>query len=283
MNLINLLRTQIRTLFETFIPSAVLTDLLVVVVMVLFWLVLGLIITKIVKFIVLRTQKFEEKQSAHGKTIRRLINNLIRTLFFFWIAIMVLQEVGIDIMPILAGAGVVAFAIGFGAQEVIKDFIAGFFLILERTFTIGDYVVIGDYSGHIIDVGLIRTKLKNWKGEVITINNGDIKAVLNASINPSVAVIEFKTDYATDSRIFETEDFVNFAQKFAEDHEEVIGDANPVVITNLSNGAVTFRITFETNNRKHIGVEREFMKALKEYTIDNNIDLEIPLVLEHLK
>ena len=283
MDLINLLRSQIRVLFESLIATEAVVDLIVVVIMVAFWLLLGFIVIKIVRLLVLKGKKIQDRQTKHGLTMKRLINNLIRAVFIFWIILMILQELGIDIFPVIAGAGVLAFAIGFGAQELVKDLIGGFFLILEKTFSLGDYVEIGSYSGTVEDIGLRRTKLLNWKGEVITLNNGDIKAVINASINPSVAVVKFKTEFATDSRVFESEQFKTFVNDFANNHPEVLSENNSVVITDLTTGDVTYQITFKTNTRKHIGVQRDFMKAFKEYTLDNKIDLEIPLVIEQNK
>lgn len=283
MNLINLLRNQIRNLLSSFISVESIVDLLVVLTMILFWIIFGATIIKVVKLIVLKADRFKDKETKQGLTMRKLINNLIRSLFFFWIAIMILNEIGIDIVPILAGAGVVAFAVGFGAQELVKDLIGGFFLILEKTFSIGDTIEIEGMLGVVEDIGLRRTKLENWKGEIITINNGDIKTVINSSINPSIAVIKFNLDFRTDVRIFETEAFNEFLKSFADNHEEIIGEANTVVVIGLDEGKVTLRTTFKTNIRKHIGVERDFMKAFLNYCTDNAIDLEIPLVIEENK
>lgn len=283
MNLIDLLREEIRTLLAKFISIASLVDLLVVILMVIFWLVLGFLVIKIVRLLILQSEGFKDKETKQGLTMRRLVNNLIRALFFFWIGIMILNEIGIDIIPILASAGVVAFAVGFGAQELVKDLIGGFFLILEKTFVIGDTVLIEDETGVVKSIGLRRTKIENWKGEIITINNGDIKKVINSSINPSIAVVRFNIDFRKDIRIFETESFKNFLNDFADNHDEVIKPANSMVIVGLQEGKVTVQTTFTTNIRKHIGVERDFMKAFLNYCRENNIDLEIPLVIEENK
>lgn len=281
MNLIDTLRTEIINLLSSFISSEAIVNLLTVVTMVLFWLILGSLVTRLVRLLILRTKSFEDKQTKQGLTMRKLVNNLIKSVFFLWIALMVLKEIGIDVVPVLAGAGVVAFAIGFGAQELIKDMISGFFLILENTFTIGDYVTIEGNSGTVLEVGLRRTKLKNPLGEIITINNGDIKKVINSSVNNSIAIIDFNIDFRKDISLFESEDFTKFVKEFAAANEDVLNEGSPVIVTDLLGGNVTLRVTFETKTRKHIGVQREFMKELLKYTRDNNIDLEVPVVLEH--
>lgn len=281
MNLVDIIREEVNNLFSSFISSTSLVDLLTVIVMILFWLLLGMFVIKVVRLIILKTEKFQDTHTKQGMTMRRLINNVIRSLFFFWIGLMILNELGIDILPVLAGAGVVAFAVGFGAQELIKDVIGGFFLILEKTFSIGDTITIGSNTGVVEDIGLRRTKIKNWKGEIITINNGDIKTVINLSINPSIAVVRFKIDFRKDIEIFETEQFKNFVKDFATNNEEVIDEGSSVSVYNILEGDVTLQITFTTNIRKNVGVERAFMKELLKYTRENEIDLEVPVVLEH--
>lgn len=281
MNLVDIIREEVNNLFSRFLNSTSLVDLLTLIVMILFWLLLGYVVIKIVRLIILKTEKFQDLHTKQGMTMRRLINNIIRSLFFFWIALMILNELGIDILPVLAGAGVVAFAVGFGAQELIKDVIGGFFLILEKTFSIGDTITIGSNTGVVEDIGLRRTKIKNWKGEIITINNGDIKTVINLSINPSIAVVRFKIDFRKDINIFETEKFKNFVKDFAINNEDVLDEGSSVSVYNILEGDVTLQITFTTNIRKNVGVERAFMKELLKYTRENEIDLEVPVVLEH--
>ncbi|HOA11277.1 MAG TPA: mechanosensitive ion channel, partial [Bacilli bacterium] len=196
MNLAAQLREVLNNWFASFIANESLAQILVTAIMIIFWVILAYLVTLVIKLIIFRTRRVERKlgvkETKEKQTVRRLINSLIRFFFLFWIIIMILKELGLDLVPLLAGAGVVAFAVGFGAQELIKDVIAGMFLILEHTFKIGDFVEIGGQSGTVVDVGLRRLKIQNWKGEVITINNGDIKVVMNASLNPSIAIIEFK-------------------------------------------------------------------------------------------
>lgn len=281
MNLIDTLRNLINELFLDLIKIEEVAKLITVVLMVLFWIILGQIVIKVVKSILIKTSKFDDKQTKQSLTLKRLLNNFIKAVFLFWIVLMILKEVGIDVLPVLAGAGVFAFAVGFGAQELIKDLISGLFLIIEKTFSIGDYITIKDISGTVLDIGLRRTKIQNWKGEIITLNNGDIKTVINSSLNPSIAVIDFNIDFRKDIKIFESEDFINFIKDFANNNEEVIDEGNPIVVTDLLNGHVTLRVTFKTNTRKHVGVERAFRKELLKYANLHNIDLEVPLVLEH--
>ena len=281
MSLIEQLRTLVSDVLTNINLPEGLVNALTVVVMILFWLILGGVVTRIVRLLILRTKGFQDKSTKQGLTMRKLVNNLIKSIFYFWIALMILREIGIDVLPVLAGAGVLAFAVGFGAQELIKDIISGFFLILENTFTIGDHVTIEGHSGTVLEVGLRRTKLLNYLGEVITINNGDVRTVVNGSLNNSLAIIEFNIDFRKDISIFESQEFKDFVTNFASNQDDILDEGTPVIVTNLLGGKITLRVSFQTNNRKHIGIEREFRKELLKFTQKHNIDLEVPVVIEH--
>lgn len=282
MSLAEQLRTLLRELLITIIPNQGLVNFIVTAIMILMWVVLAFIVTRLVRIILFNSKSFEKKlgwtESKEQQTVRRLLNNIIQFFFFFWIAVMILSELGLDLIPLLAGAGVLAFAIGFGAQELIKDVIAGMFLILEKTFKIGDYVEIGSQAGTIIDVGLRRIKMQNWKGEVITINNGDIRVIKNMSLNPSFAVIEFRADYDFNLKELESADFKNFLNKFKEKNTEVLEMPEKVLLIDLNDG-LKFTINIKTKNRKHIGVERDFRRQLMAYFQNKNIDIVVPVVI----
>ncbi|MDY0214407.1 MAG: mechanosensitive ion channel [Bacilli bacterium] len=282
MSLAEQLRTLLRELLITIIPNQGLVNFIVTAIMILMWVVLAFIVTRLVRIILFNSKSFEKKlgrtESKEQQTVRRLLNNIIQFFFFFWIAVMILSELGLDLIPLLAGAGVLAFAIGFGAQELIKDVIAGMFLILEKTFKIGDYVEIGSQAGTITDVGLRRIKMQNWKGEVITINNGDIRVIKNMSLNPSFAVIEFRADYDFNLKELESADFKNFLNKFKEKNTEVLEMPEKVLLIDLNDG-LKFTINIKTKNRKHIGVERDFRRQLMAYFQNKNIDIVVPVVI----
>lgn len=279
MSLAEQLRNYLNNILKNVITLDSLRTLLVSLLMITFWILLAYFITKIFKVILFKTKSLEKKETMEQQTIKRLINNVVRFFFIFWILVMILNEVGFDLIPLLAGAGVLAFAVGFGAQELIKDVISGMFLIIEKTFKIGDNIEVGNNSGKVIDVGLRRVKLENWKGEVITINNGDIKTVKNLSINPSFAVIEFKTSYDFDLKEFNKESFKTFLNDFKNNNESVIEMPLSPLIIDLNDG-LKFTINIKTKNRQHVGIERSFRKELINYFNNKGLNIKVPLVLE---
>jgi small conductance mechanosensitive channel len=88
---------------------------------------------------------------------------------------------GVDIRPILAGAGVIGLAIGFGAQSLVKDFVSGLFILIENQYDIGDKVKIGSSEGNVIRITMRSTVLRDEEGKTYYISNGSIKDVINMS------------------------------------------------------------------------------------------------------
>jgi len=281
MDLINYLREILLELFSSFISSLEFAQFLTTLSMVFIWILIGYLTLKITRLFMNRTRFFKYKETKEGLTIRRLVTNLIRALFVFWILVMVLAEIGINIVPLLAGAGVLAFAVGFGAQELFTDLISGFFLILEKTFKIGDTVEIGGNDGIVEEIGLRRTKIRSFTGDAVTVNNGDIKKVINITVYPGVARIEFNIDFRKDIKLFTSDNFNKFIKEFANSQENVIDEGSPMIITDIASGKVTMRVSFTTEVGKRVGVERDFRRELLIYARNNNIDLEVPVVLEH--
>ncbi len=122
--------------------------------------------------------------SAKEKRAETLGNIIIATgniVIYIVILLMILSLFGIDIRPILAGAGVIGLAIGFGAQSLVKDFVSGLFILIENQYGIGDKVKIGSFEGKVTRITMRSTVLKNDEGKTFYISNGLIKDVTNMS------------------------------------------------------------------------------------------------------
>lgn len=279
------IRELMKLLIGKLIKFEPLLNLIVALLMILLWILIAFIVFKLVKIFVYKARNVEKKlvikETKEQVTVKRLVNNIIKALFSFWILIMILKELGLDIVPLLAGAGVLAFAVGFGAQEVIKDVISGMFLILERTLTLDDVVLINDIKGTVIDIGIRRTKIVTWKKEVVTFNNGDIKTVVNYSINNGLAVVEFNLDPKFDINMLYNDDFVKFLEDFKGLNEFVVENPSLPLVMDMDN-ALKFRITIETISNKQASVERHFRKELYKYFVEHDITIEIPVIVGYL-
>ena len=121
------------------------------------------------------------QKEQRAKTLGNIIITTGSIIIYTIILLMVLNLFGIDIRPILAGAGVTGLAIGFGAQSLVKDFVSGLFILVENQYGIGDKVKIGSFDGKVIRITMRSTVLRNEEGKIYYISNGSIKDVINMS------------------------------------------------------------------------------------------------------
>jgi small-conductance mechanosensitive channel len=140
-----------------------------------------------------------------ARTLSRLLQNALTVLVVGIAGLMVLHELRVDIMPILTGAGIVGLAVGFGAQTLVKDLIAGFFLTMENQVRVGDVAVINGAGGLVEEINLRTIVLRDSEGAVHVFPNGSIERLSNRSKDYSYAVIDIGVAYAEDpDRIMQT-------------------------------------------------------------------------------
>ncbi|MFB6365797.1 mechanosensitive ion channel family protein [Paenibacillus elgii] len=221
--------------------------------------------------------KFDARRS---KTIGKLVGNIITYVVNFIMILMILSQFQVNLGPVLAGAGVVGLAIGFGAQSLVKDVIIGFFIIFEDQFAVGDVIQVGNYKGTVEEIGLRVTRLKSWTGEVHIIPNGTIVQVTNFSINNSLAVIDVSVSYETD---------IDFAMKILEDTVKTFYDTSvdmvkkPEVLGVHIMGAteITLRITAECKPNQQSGVARKLNAEIKKAFEANGIQIPYPRMITY--
>lgn len=114
---------------------------------------------------------------AKTRTVKHLLKNIINAFFFFVAVVMVLAHFGLNIAPLLTGAGILGLAVSFGAQTLFKDLIAGLFIITEDQFNIGDKIKVKGFTGEVYKMTLRMTVLKDEKGNLIYISNSQIESV----------------------------------------------------------------------------------------------------------
>jgi len=121
------------------------------------------------------------QKEKRAETLGRVIISIGNIVIYAIILFMVLNLFGIDIRPILAAAGIIGLAIGFGAQSLVKDFVSGLFILVENQYGIGDQVKIGSSEGEVIRITMRSTVLKDKEGKIYYLSNGLIKDVINMS------------------------------------------------------------------------------------------------------
>ena len=158
----------------------------VIGIIVLFFLgrtLLKVIVKRLTKIVDDGDDSHVSQKEQRAKTLGHIIITTGNIVIYAVILLMTLSLFGIDIRPVLAGAGVVGLAIGFGAQSMVKDFVSGLFILVENQYGIGDKVKIGSFEGQVIRITMRSTVLKNDEGKTFYISNGLIKDVINMSQN----------------------------------------------------------------------------------------------------
>ncbi|MBI2868874.1 MAG: mechanosensitive ion channel family protein [Chloroflexi bacterium] len=145
-----------------------------------------------------RAEQTEEELVKRAETLVSVIVTSLQLTVIAVFAFMFLSEIGLDIAPILAGVGVVGIAIGFGAQSLVKDFISGFFIVMENQYRKGDVVKVADISGLVEDVNLRRTMLRDLDGIVHVVPNGEIRVSSNFTKQWSRVNFNISVSYGTD-------------------------------------------------------------------------------------
>lgn len=182
--------------------------------------------------------RISERREA---TLVRLLDNVITYVLYFIALLMILDTFGVPVKALLAGAGVVGLAVGFGAQSLVKDIITGFFIIFEDQFAVGDYVRIGNFEGYVETIGLRVTKIKSWTGEVHILPNGSITQVTNYSLHNSLAVVDVSIAYEED--IEEAEEAIReLLPQLPAKYEDMVAPPELLGVQNLASSEVILRI-----------------------------------------
>ena len=209
------------------------------------------------------------------KTLMKLIQNVISYVVYFSAILAVLGEFDIDVKGLIAGAGVLGLAIGFGAQSLVKDVITGFFIIFEDQFSVGDYVKIGTFEGTVEEIGLRTTKIKSYTGEVSILPNGTISQVINYSVRNSVAIVDVTISNDKDLNSIE-QHIRNYLSELFQKDEEIVKEPVLLGIQSMTATDIVLRITAETKPMKHFDVARKIRGDLRDYLLGKGFDIPMP-------
>ncbi len=196
-------------------------------------------------------------------TIGELCKNVVSSVFNFIMIMLILNEFGFNLGPLLAGAGVAGLAISFGAQSIVKDIITGFFIIFEDQFAVGDVIQTGTYKGTVQMVGLRTTRLVSWNGEVNIIPNGSIISVTNFSLSNSLAVVDIPM--SMERSLEDARSMVTRAtESMKTDKLEVLDVPEVLGIQTLTTGEYSLRIIAKCQPNSRADVERAIHTAVKQ-------------------
>jgi len=249
---------------------------------VIYKIALKLITKGISLFILKASVTYEAKQRAalREKTLNQIISYLLLVILSFFFIYQSLTSLGINLTAIIASLGIVSFGIGFGAQNLVKDYINGFFIILEDRFAIGDVINANGIGGFVEKMTLRTTHLRNTHGILITIPNSDISTVQNLTKDWSRVDFTIGVDYATDvpkTLNIMWEELEKLKKDMPQDLLEP-PDQKPDVLAldSFGDSSLNLRIWFKTKPIRQWSVQREYNVRLLDRFNKEGIVIPFP-------
>ncbi len=214
-------------------------------------------------------------EDRRAQTLESLLKNGVTYLTYFVAGLMILQVFNVNTSAILASAGILGLAVGFGAQNLVRDVISGFFILFEDQFTVGDYVEAGGVVGVVEEVGLRTCKIRKWTGQLHVIPNGEITKVTNYSRGHMMALAVVGIAYEEDvDRAMEV-----LRRECEAAHREIPAIVEvPVVqgVVALDDSAVKIRTVAMTVPGEQWAVERELLRRFKNALDREGIEIPYP-------
>ncbi|MFD2704973.1 mechanosensitive ion channel family protein [Salibacterium lacus] len=238
-----------------------------------------LIVRAVGKNIINRTfSRMKEQRNMHAgrvQTLYKLSVNVFSYILIFIFITILIGIFGLEIAPIIAGAGVIGLAIGFGAQGLVSDVVTGFFILLEKQIDVEDYISAAGVGGVVEEVGLRTTQIRGFDGTLHFIPNRNISNVDNHSRGNMRAMIDIGISY---------DDNIDEAVRVLQDVCDQLAAEEPAIkegpdvlgVQGIGESDVVIRILGKTENMEQWGIERKLRKACKEALDKNGIDIPYP-------
>ena len=198
------------------------------------------------------------------ETLRHIIRSVSKAILVLVVVLTISSELGFNIGPVLASAGIVGLAVGFGAQSLVKDVISGFFILFEDQFGIGDVVKIGDFTGVVERMTLRATVLRNLEGQVYVVPNGNIPNVTVMTKDWARAVLDLTVSHKEElARVFDV--LERIGTRLAQDWpDRVLEQPTVLGVEKLDDSGVTIRSVVKTPPFKQADVLREWRRRVKD-------------------
>ena len=228
--------------------------------------------------------KFGVERAKRTETLARIVEATLRVVILTGAFLMVLKQVGIEIGPLLAGAGVIGLAVGFGAQSLVKDVIGGFFILFENHMNVGDVVKISGVAGLVESINLRVTVLRDLEGKVHIVPNGEIGVVTNMTKEYSRAVLEIGVAYKENvDRVIEVLEEVGEGMQKDEAFGKLILEPLEVLgLDSFGDSSVNIKVRMKTMPIEQWNVAREFRKRVKSAFDEKGIEIPFPQMDLHI-
>ena len=251
----------------------------VVLIAVVAWIALGVTRRLIRIFRTRITRAMDDpEQVKRVETLGRVFRYIAAVVILVIAITLILSELGIAVAPILGAAGVIGLAVGFGAQSLVKDYFAGFFILLENQIRQGDVVAIADKSGLVEEVTLRYVRLRDYDGNVHIVSNGLITTVTNMSRGFAQSVADVGVAYRED-----TDEAIGVMREVGAEMRadplfgpKILDDLDVAGVDKWADSAVILRCRFKVRPLEQWNVRREFLRRLKKAFDARGIEIPFP-------
>lgn len=255
---------------KSFLTTSI-TVLLMAILAAFTWEAVGIYLAYILK-------QADDNNQTRVKTLLPLIRNIVLSVFALLFGLVIMSEMGLNVAPFLAGAGVLGVAIGFGAQSMVKDFLTGFTIVLEDIIRVGDVVNLGGSSGSVEQITLRKVQLRDFAGTVHTIPFSQITVIQNLTKNFSFYVMDISVDYKhnTDEVVATLEEVDEDLRKDEEFKMMILSPIEIVGVDRFADNAVIIKARIKTLPIKQWAVGREFNRRMKMAFDKKGIEIPYP-------
>lgn len=234
----------------------------------------------IIKVVLVSIVSLFMRKNHRSETLGRLIVSAITYASVIVAVFLILSAWGVQQATLLAAAGILGLAVSFGAQSLIEDIFAGLFIIFEKQFLVGDVIQVGNHRGIVREIGIRITKIEDVNGDVLIINNSDVRGTINTSINPSPAICEVSISYKED---------IERVEKIIKDNLESFKKKIPDIIEGpyyygvqkLGDSGITLRLYARSDELKRYSVMRAMNREIKILFDKHKIEIPFPQVVVH--
>nr|WP_155800323.1 mechanosensitive ion channel family protein [Planococcus halocryophilus] len=217
----------------------------------------------------------EDVTKGRALTLQSLSENIFSYILIFILVTTIFNIFGLSVASLIAGAGIIGLAIGFGAQGLVSDVVTGFFLLLEKQLDVNDYVTVGSIDGIVEAVGLRTTKIRSFDGTLNYIPNRDILTVSNHSRGNMRALVDIGISY--DENIDEAMAVIQEAcTQMASKDIGIVDGPDVIGVQAFGASDVTLRVIARAENGEQWAVERQLRKAIKEALDAKGIEIPFP-------
>ncbi len=261
-------------MLEQIITKEVISPIFIVIIAILFY--------SFIKKVVIKMFRASSKFGVHKKsmTIMNLIINIIKYIIILVALLAMLNVWGVDTKALVASLGIAGVVAGLALQDLLKDLLAGFSIIIDDEYDVGDNIKIGTFRGDVIELGLKNTKIRAYSGEVMTISNRNVNEVINYSTHASKCIIDISVAYEAD--VEEVENVLTqVCEKLSKSTPYLLSDVELLGVQELDDSAVVFRLVADCEPLKDIEFKRAVNRMVKITFDENNVTIPYPQVVVH--